>query len=93
MCPGSSKVGAETMPHRVKVGKTPRRILIQQEIAFLSQISFGFGFGLYAAFFTEILAESGLFILHRHPLIRGNQKGAKMSVAIERIRIVDTSRS
>jgi len=30
---------------------------------------------LYAAFFTEILADSGLFTLHLHPFVRGNQKG------------------
>ncbi|MBI3832488.1 MAG: hypothetical protein HY291_23390 [Planctomycetes bacterium] len=30
---------------------------------------------LYAAFFTEPLADSGLFTQHRHPTFRGNQKG------------------
>ena len=30
---------------------------------------------LYAAVFTEVLADSSLFTLHRHALIRGNQKG------------------
>lgn len=30
---------------------------------------------LYAAFVTEILADTGLFTLHRHPLLKGNQKG------------------
>lgn len=30
---------------------------------------------MYAAVATEILADSGLFKLHRHPILRGNQKG------------------
>lgn len=30
---------------------------------------------LFGAFFTEVLADSGLFTIHRHPLLKGNKKG------------------
>src|ERR1019366_1317247 len=44
---------------------------------------------LYAAYFTEALADSYLFTQHRHPLLRGNQKGVgkdKISQALGEIR-------